>query len=112
MVEINIFASVMYNKILTLKELLNKNCWPLSALNLMSQHIFLDIILKILIFCTNVVQYVLTKYLYFKRYDTKCLKKSLIKRVLNFDPYRASILGTSGKYPDPVATWQHVLYHH
>ena len=93
------------------KELSIKDFWPLFALNVMSQRFFLGIIWKILMFCTNDVQYVLTKYLYFKRYDAKRLKKSVMIRVLNFDPYRAPILGTSGKYPDPGAIWQHVLYH-
>ena len=44
MAEINIFASVMYYKILTAKELSIEDFWPLSAPNVMSQRFVLDII--------------------------------------------------------------------
>ena len=50
MVEINIFASVMYNKILKDKELSIEDFWPVLAPNLSAQPLFQDLILKLLRF--------------------------------------------------------------
>ena len=50
MVEINIFASVMYYKILTDKELSIEDFWPLLAPNSSAQPLFRDLIFMILRF--------------------------------------------------------------
>ena len=71
MAEINIFASVMYYKILTAKELSIEDFWPLLAPNLSAQLLFLDFILKLLGFWTLFVQQLFRDSFSFSSYSQK-----------------------------------------
>ena len=71
MVEINIFAPVMYYKILTDKELSIEDFWPLLAPYLSAQPPFRDLILKIFRFWTFCVQQLFRNSFLFLSYKQK-----------------------------------------
>ena len=67
-VKMNNFASVMYHKILIIKELKMKDFWPLWAPNLRSQPILLDIKRKVLWFQRLFVLHLFRDFFSFRRY--------------------------------------------